>query len=159
MSQDHTLLPQALEKGSAIVHVRNTVLAAGLLAMGIPLRDDPPFTHLKDKKGNETFTYNFHSTDPDGRFNTSQLVGWWKRDLDFIAAEERKEAANPDYVIHPWARVLTALKNYQELLEGQAINVPWTPFGYMSAHGPMQLLVKEGTRKHEAALRRGLTPL
>jgi len=150
---------EEVQKGTAICHVRNTILASGLLAMGIPLRDDPPFTHIKDKSGKEVFTYNFHPSDPEGKFNTSELIGWWRRDLDFIASEERKEAADPTYIIHPWARVLTALKNYEELLEGQKQNVPWIPFGYMSGHGPMQLLVKEGTRKHRAAIKRGLTPL
>lgn len=162
MNQDKPLFDprqSEFQKGTAICHVRNTLLAAGLLSMGIPLRDDPAFTHIKNKAGREIFTYNFHPGDPLGRFNTSQLIGWWRRDLDFIASEERKESADPSYVIHPWARVLTALQNYKELLEGQAVNIPWIPFGYMSSQGPMQLLVKEGTRKHQAALKRGLTPL
>ena len=143
-----------IEKGTAITHVRNTLLAAGLIAMGIPLRDDPPFTHVKDKKGNEVFTYNFFPCTPDGRYHTMDLIVKWKKDLDFIAEEERKEEMDPDYVIHPWARVVTALKNYQELLEGQRINIPFIPFEYMSKQGPMVTLVQEGGKKYKAAMRR-----
>ena len=143
-----------IEKGTAITHVRNTLLASGLLAMGIPLRNDPPFTHVKSKSGKEIFTYNFFPSSTDGRYHTMELIAWWKRDLDFIAEEERKEAKDPEYVIHPWARLITALKNYQEMLEGQAIDIPLIPFSYMSSGGPMQLLVQEGSRKHKAALAR-----
>ena len=148
-----------IEQHTAICHSRNTLLTAGLIAMGVPLREDPPFSHVKGKNGHDIFTYNFHPSTVDGMYNTSELIGLWKNDLDFIADEERKEARNPDYIIHPWARVITALKNYQDLLEGQSTNRPFVPFGYLSQHGPIQMVVQEGTRRHKAAIDRGYTPL
>ena len=146
-------------KGTAICHVRNTLLTAGLIAMGVPLRNDPAMEHVKMANGKEVFTYNFFPSTVDGRYSTSDLIQKWKRSVEFIADEERRELADPSYQIHPWARVITGLQNYRDLLEGQAINVPFIPFGYMSQQGPVQLMYREGTAKHKHAIKKGLKPL
>lgn len=147
------------EQGTAICHVRNTRLAAGLIAMGVPTWKLKPHSHVKNKQGREVHTYNFMPSSSDGKYSTTELIAKWKRSVEFIAEENRKEEADPEYTIHPWARIVAALQAYEELLTGQNTSVPLIPFGYMSAQGPVQFLAQEGSKRYKKAIQEGLTQL
>ena len=140
-----------IESGTQIIHVRDRMLAAAMLAIGIPLRKDPPFEHVKKKDGTEIITYNFFPSTEDGDVTAGECIEAWKRDLDWI-----KE--NPQ---HPFTFAMCAVKNLISFDEHAATNVP--KVGFKTKHpafkGDAILLVKEGSKKHKAAIKRGLKQL
>lgn len=145
------------ERGSAVVHVRCDRLAAALIAMGIPLRDDPGYIKVETKAGEIIDIYNFHLSSACGRYLTGELVKLYHEGDRFIQREEEKERENPDYLIHPWARLLAMLKHYDALQEVREASRPLVGFAYMGGDGrPKVKYFIKGTAKHRKAIELGL---
>lgn len=129
--------------GSAVIHVRNLDLAACLLSVGVALRKDPPYTHLKLENGEHQWTFNFEPKDMDGKLNTMTMVAAFKEDLKFIE----------DNPLHPFTFAMCALKNRQQLKQWA---VKSTPFVSFKASGGAVLYVLEGSKKHRNAVAKGM---
>lgn len=136
------------EKGDMFVSVEDTALAAALVSVGIQLRN-PPYYHIKEK-GGERWVFIFNGLSADGTLSTTDCVAAWKKDLDFI-----KE--NPE---HPFAFAMAAVRNYRSFLEHQHGHVPYVMFSRSGGRveEPVMMVV-EGSKKHKAAIARGLIQL
>lgn len=136
-----------INNGTEIVHVRDKRLASALMAVGIRLRKDPAYVQIKKKSGQRVTIFNFLPRDDEGVFNTIELIKAWGQDLAFIEA-------NP---LHPFTFAMCALRNYQDTLDHLTNDTPYVEFVGRKNGRKATTLVKEGSRKHKEALRRGLT--
>jgi len=136
---------QHIAKDSLVIHVTNIDLAICLISVGIPLRDDPPFTHIRLLNGEERFIFNFHSASEDGTENTGKLIQAFREDAKFISE-------NPT---HPFTFAMCALKNRERFREVLSKSKPWVAFRN-SRGGKANLLVVEGSRKHQQCIRKGM---
>jgi len=135
-----------LEPGTEVIFVGDKRLAAALIAVGVHLRKDPPYVQVIRPDGSTQTIFHFLPLDSDGVLNTTELIKAWGQDLDFIQA-------NP---LHPFTFAMCALRNYQSILEHLQNDVPWVQFEGMKDGKKVNLLVKKGSRKEEAARKRGL---
>jgi hypothetical protein len=76
---------------------KNTMLAAGLAAIGVPFFDDP-YEKIKIK-GEELWVWRFKTQTPCGTYTTSKLMDWWHDDDWF----------SENYPKHPWALIISAI--------------------------------------------------
>lgn len=145
MSDVFNIAEDVIEQGTQVICIRDYKLASLLFSVGIPLRKDPPFTHVKKKDGTEVWTYNFFPCTPDGDITAGDCIKAWKQDLVFI--EE-----NPT---HPITFALAMAKNLDRFAEHARTHTPMVGFAVRHKDlGRATLLVKEGSRKHRAALDR-----
>jgi hypothetical protein len=121
-------------------------LAAALIAVGCHLRKDPPYVMVEYADGSRRTTFNFLPTDADGVLRTEDLIKAWGEDLTFLDA-------NPH---HPFTFAMCALRNYQQILEHLTKDVPYVQFHAKYQGRQAILMVKKGSRKEEAARKRGL---
>lgn len=139
--------------GTEVVQVRDRVLSAAMLAVGIHLRRDPPYVYVKSmQSGKVTRTYNHFPKTQNGDITASDCIKAYKQDLDFLRD-------NPK---HPFAFALAACKNLIDYMvhEQEKDPIPRVCFEFVDEQGQSAvLLVKEGSKKYQAALDRGLTPL
>lgn len=84
---------------------KNTMLAAGLAAMGVPFYDDP-YEKVK-YKDRELVVWRFHTNTPDGKYKTGDLINWWHDDDWF----------NNNYPNHPWALVISGILTKEYLVQ------------------------------------------
>ena len=140
-----------ITSGTQIIHIRDYRLASALLAVGIHLRDDPPFTHVEKKDGTEIWTYNFHPCTEDGTITAGECIEAWKKDLDWIKA-------NPE---HPFTFAMCMGKNLESFFDRQQNHNPQVGFSvhHRQLGANSVLLVKKGSRKHKAAIKRGFKQL
>jgi len=132
-------------RGTAIVNVSDKRLAACLIAVGIRLRKDPPYTRVRRLDGSIHTTFHFLPACDEGELKTADMVRAWGQDLDFIDK-------NP---LHPFTFAMCAIRNYQQILEHMKKAKPYVAFRVKRNGKPATLLVKEGSKKYEAAKKRG----
>ena len=132
--------------GTAVVHVRNLDLAICLLSVGVALRKDPPYTHLKLRNGEHQWTFNFEPQDVDKQWKTMDLVVAFSKDMEWIEK-------NP---LHPFTFAMCALKNRDRLKTWMAKSTPFVAF---KATGGATLYVMEGSKKHRNAVAKGMVQL
>lgn len=132
--------------GTAVVHIRNLDLASCLTAVGVALRKDPPYTHVRLANGEDQFTFNFESRDSDGQFTTMELAEAFRQDMRFIDE-------NP---VHPFTFAMCALKNQRNLKRWMKNSTPYVGFKW---RGGAVLYVIKGSRKHKNAIAKGLTQI
>lgn len=133
-----------VQQGTAVIHVRNLDLAVCLLSVGVLLRKDPPYTHLKLRNGEHQWVFNFNPTDSDGQFKTMDLVKSFSEDMKFISEKPN----------HPLTFAMCAVKNRASFKEHMAKDVPFVAF---KGRGPAILYVKEGSKKHKNCIAKGMT--
>ena len=140
------------KQGDTVVHIRDKRLAACMIAVGIPLRKDPPYTHAVSKSGKDIWTFNFYPTDQEGELTASQCIDAWRKDLDFI-----KE--NP---LHIFSIAMATVKNLEKLDEWMTEKDPVPNVIYrvpLESGKSANLLVRQGSKKHKAAIRRGYSQI
>lgn len=143
MTQKKIQSAKALEN-QLIVKVRNTQLAAALIAVGVQLRTDPPYTVHLDDRDNRITTWLFEDKSADGVYNTSELIKAWQDDVEF--GEE-----NPT---HPFTFAMHAMKNYKKLVDHVKHQKPFV--GYLSVTGIHTIWVVKGSKKEQECIRMGL---
>ena len=84
----------------------NTLLAAALTALGIPLAEKPFVTLIESATGRERTHWFFDDASPCGRFVTKDMVEAWHNDA--------WHHANPE---HPFAYIKCALLNRERLVD------------------------------------------
>lgn len=97
---------ESTSRPNAYYHAtKNTMLAAGLAAMGVPFFDEP-FEKIKmgDK---ELVVWRFKSDYPNAKYKTSDLIDWWHDDNWF----------NDNYPNHPWALVISGILTKEYLVK------------------------------------------
>lgn len=133
-----------------VIQVTDERLAVCLFSVGIPLREDPPYVSVDmgpPGKPNIRTVYHFEPATPDGKTKTSDLVRAWSKDLEFIEK-------NP---LHPFTIAMCVMKNMREFREHhQERGKPMVAFRAQVDGKWMNQLVVRGSRKHQAALKRGL---
>lgn len=142
----------ALKAGDTVVHVRDTKLAAALIAVGIPLRHDPPYTHIARADGKEVWTFCFYPSDQDGEVTTLECIEAWRDDLDFMK----------NYPLHPFSFAMAAVKNMDRLHEHmtEVDPEPQVAFRVPTEDGKSgTILLKKNSKKYHAAVRRGYKQL
>ena len=136
-----------IKEGSSIIFVKDRELAAALIAVGIPPRKDPGYTHVKRADGSEQWTFHFYHATEDGQITTYECIEGWKGDIAWIQA-------NP---MHPFAFAMAAIKNLNKLRDLAKQDIPFVAFRVAGSEGgTATLLVKEGGKKHQAAIKKGL---
>jgi len=134
----------AIEKGTTIIYVRNTQLAACLGAVGIPFRLDPPYTIREKEDGERITTWNFEPQSADGTLNTLELVKVWPEHVKF--AEE--------HPLHPFTFAMIALKNYRQMVDHCINQKPF--ISYKSMTGEHIVWVIKDSKKDEECKELGL---
>lgn len=144
-----------LDGGAAVIVVQDDRLAAALLAVGIDLWDNDdirPWLHVKSRSGKVVVRYNFRGKNEEGDMDTQELCRAFIRgELDFIKA-------NPS---HPFTFALCALHNAEWTRRLRAEDCPnvlfrvRVPDPETGGTRPGTLIVKEGSKKHRAAIARG----
>ena len=141
MSEGHN----SIGKGTVIIHVRNTELAVCLLAVGILLREDPPYTHKKLRSGIREVTFNFKPHNADGDMDTQTLIDGYREREKFISE-------NPT---HPFTFAMCSVHNLYSFRDHFAKDIPYV--GFQAKDGRSILYVKEGSRKHRLQIEKGST--
>lgn len=127
----------SIQNGTTIIQVRNLDLAVALLSVGVPLREDPPYTHVKFKDGTVRWTFHFEPTDVDGVYKTSDLINAFNEDMKWIEANPR----------HPFTFCMVAVKNLEAFKSHMLHDVPYLAF--KAQGGRAVMYVKEGSKKHK----------
>ena len=133
----------SLEKGSVVYQVQNVDLACCLLSLGVPLREDPPYTHAEMADGRKILVWNFQNQNVEGDLATADLVKAFSQDMKFVDE-------NPD---HPFTFAMCALKNRQKLMDHIKDSTPWVAF---KGRGRGLLLVKKGSKKEARCIAKGM---
>jgi len=131
-------------QGTEIVHVRNLELAVCLVSVGVPLRKDPPYTHVRLSNGEDKWTFNFHPRSSDKTYNTIDLCSAFSQDMKWIAQ-------NPQ---HPFTFAMVAVKNLDIFKAHMVRHVPYVAFS--ASGGAATLYVRENSRKHERCVAKGM---
>jgi hypothetical protein len=131
-----------LRKGTFVHRVTNLDLAICLLAVGVPMRKDPPYTHARLANGSESWVFNFESATRDGKDKTADLIEAYSQDMKFIEA-------NPE---HPFTFAMCALKNREMLLGHMRDHRPWVCFRPKGSTATMMVI--EGSKKYQNCLRK-----
>jgi hypothetical protein len=132
--------------GQVVVQVRDVVIATALLSVGVPLYESSPGMVLEYEGEDRRPLWNFHQWDKD------KIVD--ARKCATQAAKDPMEFCQ-DNPTNPFSFALMALLNYPIMYRGVQTATPLIP---MQA-GEGVLLVTKGSRKHRAALKRGLQPI
>ncbi len=150
MAENKSIFPEdygdELQNQQIIVYVRDKRLASCLIAVGIPLRKDPPYIKKRKKNGSIDTIFHFYPADNKGHLKTNELIKAWSQDLEFIKN-------NP---LHPFTFAMCAIRNYQCILEHLKNQVPYVVYGTEGGGRMSATMVKEGSRKHEACKKRGM---
>ncbi len=133
-------LEQTMTKGTSIYHVRNLELAVCLFSIGVPLRKDPPYTHVSLKNGEDHWTFHFESCDKQRQLKTQELIKAFTEDMAFIEK-------NP---LHPMTFAMCALKNLESFKQHVLHDIPYV--GYKAPGGTATLWVKKGSKKEANCL-------
>ena len=138
-----------IEQGTSIVIVRDDLLASAMIAVGIPLRKDPPYTHVRLANGAEQWSYNFHGVDRQGHITAKECIEGWQQDVKWTAA-------NP---MHPFAFAMQAVKNYARLREHKVTSRPFHIYAISDEDSggdiTAKLFVIAGSEKEKIALAKG----
>ena len=130
--------------GARVIPVKNLELAVCLVSVGVPLRKDPPYTHFKLANGQEEWTFMFEESTSDGVFATVDLIKAFSEDMKWV--EEHPE--------HPFTFAMAAVKNLNTFKAHISRSVPYVAF--QAQQGKATLYVKEGGRKYERCLQKGM---
>jgi hypothetical protein len=139
-----------LQQGDSIVVVRDTLLAAAMVAAGVPLRKDPPYVFVRLASGAEQWSFNFHTADPEQHVKAKDCIEGWQKYLDWIKT-------NPN---HPFAFAMCAVKNFVAFREHQQNAKPYHAYRMPDEDAedgslPPTLLVMAGSRKEQMAIEKG----
>lgn len=94
-----------VDNSTKVYHAtRNTMLAAGLAAIGVPFYDDP-YEKVKTKD-KELWVWRFSTKSACGKYSTSDLIDWWHSDEWF----------NENYPNHPWALIISGIMTKEYLV-------------------------------------------
>jgi len=137
-----------LRKGDCVVIVEDTLLAAAMVAVGIPPRS-PGMQKERFKNKPDKFLFLFFAESADGTMRAEDCLKAWKEDLDFIKN-------NPK---HPFAFAMAAVKNYKAWLEQMNTTTPYLKFSATGNTTSAVVSVLEGSKKHQACINRGLKQL
>lgn len=132
-----------ISDGTAVIRVTNLDLAICLQSVGVDLRKDPPYTHVRLKNGEDKWVFNFNPKDRDGVYNTVDLVNAFREDAKWVQENPR----------HPFTFALCALRNKEIFMRHMKKSVPYVAF---KAPSGATLYVVEGSRKHKNALAKGM---
>jgi hypothetical protein len=124
-----------------IIFVRNTALAACLIAVGVRLRHDPPYV-TKVEAGKKITEWYFRPVADDGTTRTIELIRAWKKDMEFIKAQPK----------HPMSIAMAALKNDANLKDHINKDKYFVTFTF----GSTRMSVVEGSKKHKRCIAAGL---
>jgi NADH dehydrogenase/NADH:ubiquinone oxidoreductase subunit G len=131
-------------KNRTLIHkVTDLDLASALLAVGVPLRKDPPYTAARMLNGHIAWVFNFEARTSDGKHETAKLIEAYVKDAEYIVA-------NPEGL---YTGAICALKNRSRLLEHMRKVKPWV--GFQSPKGQSVILCIEGSKKHANYVARG----
>jgi hypothetical protein len=133
-----------IAKGTVIYHVKNLDLAVCLLSIGIPMRKDPPYTHVRLTDGTSDWTFHFGHQDGQGQLKTGDMIKAFAMDMEWIHK-------NP---MHPMTFAMCAVKNLDSFKAHMARDVPYV--GFKSPGGIAVLYVKEGSQKHKNCVSKGM---
>lgn len=141
---------KALPQGAFIHSVRNLDLAVCLAAVGVPLRQDPPYTYRVFGDGTKEVTYNFdtRTIGQPPNFNTADLIKAFTEADDFIAK-------NP---MHPFTFALAAVRNRQVFLEHIKNDTPFIGL-YDENDSGRTVYVKLDSNRHRSLLDQGYIEL
>lgn len=131
-------------QGTEIIHVRNLDLAVCLVSVGVSLRKDPPYTHVRLKNGEDQWIFNFYPRSRDKVYNTLDLCAAFAQDMKWITE-------NPQ---HPFTFAMVAVKNLDIFKGHMSRDVPYVAFS--ASGGRATLYVQEGSRKHQRCLAKGM---
>lgn len=130
-------------KGTVVYPVQNVDLASCLIAVGIPLRNDPPYVYGKQENGDEVLVCMFHPHNEAKDLHTEELIAAFSQDMKFIEA-------NPT---HPFTFAMCSIKNRASILDHIKNDTPQIGF---RGRGKGTLLVKEGSEKYHRCLAKGM---
>lgn len=163
-----------------VIFLRNTQLAAALVAVGIPLRKDPPYTYRIEKKQRIIF-WHFESQDSTGMFQTLELVKAWKKDLQWMAENPmhpfafamasqkvfrilNEEAMNPNELLwceanpqSPASIAMQGAHNFAQMASHIARDIPFVCFRPKDSRATIS--VKEGSQKHRNCIESGFVQI
>ncbi len=126
-----------LTKGDSVCIVRNTALAAVMVAVGIPLRTDPPYIVKRLQNGSDLVSWLFHEKTPDGSISFRDCNEAWHNQEMFA---ER-------YPTHPITFAMHTILNYRQMVD--CVKDTQCKFiGYLTPDRTKTIWVVDGCEKH-----------
>jgi hypothetical protein len=141
-------LDTPLEQGDTVVVVRDSLLAAAMIAAGIELRHDPAYLFVKLENGHEQWSFNFKPCDKDNDVQAKDCIEGWKEYLNWVKH-------NPT---HPFAFAMCAVRNYIAIREHQQTARPFHAYRMPpeeEGQEPPTLLVMANSEKERLAIEKG----
>jgi hypothetical protein len=133
----------AISSNTSIVRVTDFDLAVALFSVGVPLREDPPYTAARLKNGEVRWVFNFFSHTSDKKKKTMDLVSGYAQSDKYIAE-------NP---VDIFTGAMCALRNRSIFVERLAKVKPWVAFRSPTGQSTVQCI--EGSKRHENYLKKG----
>jgi hypothetical protein len=147
-SKADVLLQKAKSRGAisnhtSVVRVTDLDLAVALFSVGVPLREDPPYTAARLKNGEIRWVFNFLPHTSDKKKKTMDLVNGYAQSDKYIAE-------NP---VDIFTGAMCALRNRSIFVERLAKVKPWVAFRSPTGQSTVQCI--EGSKRHENYLKKG----
>lgn len=136
-SVDEKIASNVIRDNTVIYRVTNFDLAVCLYSVGVPLRQDPPFTAARLKNGHIAWVFNFYDRTADGKKKTAELAKAYVESDKYIAE-------NP---VDLFTGALCAMINRAKFLERMDKVKPWVSFRSPSGQSTIQCI--EGSQRHE----------
>jgi hypothetical protein len=136
-------LPNDIEDQTVIHQVTDVDLALCLLAVGVPLRKDPPFTATRLANGKVSWVFNFLSKTRDGKTPIGELIKAYTEADKYIAE-------NPNDL---FTGALCVVKNRAAISAIASRVKPW--LAYRSPAGKSEMLCIEGSKRQMNLERKG----
>jgi hypothetical protein len=135
--------PGAISNNTAIVRVTDLDLAVALFSVGVPLRQDPPYTAARLKSGEIRWVFNFFPTTSDKKKKTMDLVRAYAESDKYIA----------EHPVDIFTGAMCALRNKSMFIERLAKVRPWISFRSPTGQSTIQCI--EGSKRHENYIKKG----
>lgn len=135
--------PGAISNNTAIVRVTDLDLAVALFSVGVPLRQDPPYTAARLKNGEIRWVFNFFTTTSDKKKKTMDLVRAYAESDKYIA----------EHPVDIFTGAMCALRNRAIFVERLAKVRPWVAFRSPTGQSTVQCI--EGSKRHENYIKKG----
>ncbi len=131
-------------RGGSITLVKNVDLASCLVAIGIPLREDPPYTYKELANGEQVWSFHFEEQDVDGQIKTSDMIKAFRNKEKFIEENPR----------HVMTFAMCALINRKDILDHMKKHKDKPLLGFKK--GKSTLWATKGSLKHAKYVKLGL---
>lgn len=134
-----------IKSGDSVCMVTDLDLATCLFTLGFQLKGTSGLTHVKMKDGTEKYSFLFNPTDPEGKYDTKEMIKAFKHYSKFIQ----------DNQSHPMAIAIATIKNRSSIINILKKSVPYIALKSTS-NDSATIFVQEGSKRHKNCISNGM---